>query len=142
MDIQLRDHCDQLGTAELEALFAAAGLGGRKGDKIRRAFLNSQLVCLAYAGGHLVGASRALTDGEYHGFIYDVAVHPDYQGRGLGQRLMQSLLDRLPVYRVMLIADQDVQGFYRTLGFDKHGDAMARFDRDRLYDLATTEHQA
>ncbi|MBL8507092.1 MAG: GNAT family N-acetyltransferase [Chitinimonas sp.] len=142
MDIQLRDHCDQLSTAELEALFAAAGLGGRKGDKIRRAFLNSQLVSLAYAGGHLVGASRALTDGEYHGFIYDVAVHPDFQGQGLGRRLMQSLLDRLLVYRVMLIADQDVQGFYRTLGFDKHGDAMARFDRHRLYDLSTTENQA
>jgi hypothetical protein len=40
--------CGHVSTAELEDLFRDASLSGRVGDKIRRAFLNSALVCLAY----------------------------------------------------------------------------------------------
>lgn len=97
MDIAYRFDCDNVGTPELEALFAATELGGRAGDKIRRAFLNSAVVCFASDGARLVGASRAITDGEYHGLIYDVAVLPDYQRQGIGRRMMQELLARLPV---------------------------------------------
>src|SRR5206468_3628669 len=94
---------------ELENLFTLTELGGRKGDKLRRAFLNSNAVCYAYDGDRLVGVARAITDGEYHALIYDVAVHPGYQRQGLGKRIMRNLLDRLPVWRVMLVADSEVQ---------------------------------
>jgi aralkylamine N-acetyltransferase len=134
MEITYRLTPEGVTTGELEALFAASGLGGRVGDKIRRAFLNSQLVCLAFSGETLIGASRAITDGEYHGFIYDVAVHPTYQGVGIGRRMMEELLARLPVWRVMLVADEKVRIFYRNLGFDGYPDAMARLDWTRLHD--------
>ena len=130
--IEFRESCDGLDWAELETLFAAAGLDHRKGAKLRRAFENSGRVCLAYDDGRLVGVCRAITDGEYHAFIYDVAVHPDWQGRGLGKALMQRLLSRLPVWRVMLVADEEVQEFYRTLGFAPYGDVMALMDRGAL----------
>jgi len=134
MEITYRFSCEDVTTRELEELFAAAGLGGRVGDKIRRAFLNSQLVCLAYEGTRLIGASRAITDGEYHGLIYDVAVHPEFQAHGIGRRMMEELLERLPVWRVMLVAGEQVQGFYRTLGFERYPDAMARLESSYLYD--------
>ena len=139
--IELRqDHCG-MNWQELEALFALTNLGGRKGDKLRRAFLNSPVVCYAYDGERLVGAARAITDGEYHAFVHDVAVHPAYQKRGLGGKLMQSLLDRLPVWRTMLVASADVQPFYARFGFAPYPDVMARLDRGRLYD-APAEAQA
>lgn len=124
--------CGHVSTAELEDLFRDASLGGRAGDKIRRAFLNSTLVCLAYDGNRLIGACRALTDGEYHGVIYDVAVRPDYQRQGIGRRMIEELLSRLPVWRVMLVADAEAQGFYRKLGFEGYPDVMARLDEERL----------
>ena len=131
--VGFRESCDGLDWAELEALFAAADLDHRKGAKLRRAFENSGRVCFAYDGDNrLIGVCRAITDGEYHAIVYDVAVHPDWQGNGLGKVLMQRLLFRLPVWRVMLIADEEVQGFYRTLGFAPYGDAMALLDRERL----------
>jgi ribosomal protein S18 acetylase RimI-like enzyme len=126
--------CEGVSTRDLEKLFAATKLSGRVGDKIRRAFLNSSFVCFAFDGDRLIGASRAITDGEYHGLIYDVAVLPEYQGRGIGRRMMRELLDRLPVWRVMLVADENVQGFYRGLGFQNYPDVMAKLDWDRLYD--------
>jgi ribosomal protein S18 acetylase RimI-like enzyme len=45
----------------------------------------------------LVGAARALIDGEYHATIYDVAIHTVYQRCGLGTQLMHMLLARLRV---------------------------------------------
>ena len=85
----------------------------------------------------LVGAARAITDGEYHGLICDVAIRPEYQWQGIGRRLMRDLLERLPVWRMMLVADQGVQGFYRGFGFEPYEDVMAKSHRSRLYDSMT-----
>ncbi len=134
MHATYRFNCERVSTRELEELFAATKLGGRVGEKILRAFLNSSLVCFAYDDARLIGASRAITDGEYHGLIHDVAVLPGYQGHGIGRIMMKELLDRLPVWRVMLVADEDVQGFYRGLGFEKYPNVMARLDWKRLHD--------
>lgn len=69
---------------ELVRLFKLAKMGGREGDRVRRAFENSTVVCFALDGHRLVGAARALSDGEYHATVYDVVVHPEYQRRGVG----------------------------------------------------------
>ena len=126
--------CDHVTTRELEELFRHAHLRGRVGDRIRRAFVNSSLVCFAFDDNRLIGASRAITDGEYHGFIYDVVVLPEYQQHGIGRHMVNELLARLPVWRVMLVADSGVQGFYRKLGFQTYPDVMARLDSERLRD--------
>lgn len=63
MDLTYRFTTDNVNWRDLEALFKAGGLAGREGDKIRRAFEQSSLVCFVYQGSRLVGASRALTDG-------------------------------------------------------------------------------
>ena len=128
-----RDHSD-VDWKELETLFSLVDFGGRKGEKLRRAFLNSQAVCYAYESQRLVSAARAISDGEYHAVIYDVAVHPDYQGKGVGGLVMLELLEQLPVWRVMLAASGDVQPFYKKLGFSSYPDVLARLNWDNLYD--------
>lgn len=132
--IRYQLECDGVTAAALEDLFRAAALGGRSGDKIRRAFANSSHVCLAFAGDRLIGCARAITDGEYHAVIYDVAVRPGHQRRGIGRRMVESLMGRLPVWRVLLVADAGVQPFYRRFGFEPYDDVMARLDRGRLFD--------
>jgi ribosomal protein S18 acetylase RimI-like enzyme len=132
----VRFQCDSAGVnwQELISLFKLAQLSGREGDKVRRAFENSTTVCFAFEGSRLVGAARALGDCEYHATIYDVAVHPDCQRRGIGTRLVNELIAMLPVWRVLLVADGDVKDFYRRLGFEHFGNVMARFDRTKLID--------
>ena len=137
MGVTFQFDCKEVSTHELEELFAAADLKGRAGEKIRRAFVNSSAVCLAYDGSRLIGACRALTDGEYHAVIYDVAVRPEYQARGIGRRLMEELLGRLSVWRVMVVADSNVQGFYQKFGFEPYPDVMARLDWHRLAPVST-----
>jgi hypothetical protein len=44
------------------------------------------------------------------------------------------MLCRLPVWRVLLVADPDVQPFYRTLAFTAYDDVMALLAPARLRD--------
>ncbi|SFZ70574.1 GNAT family N-acetyltransferase [Chitinimonas taiwanensis] len=137
-DLHFQDHHEGVDWTELEALFAQAGLAGRQGDKLRRAFLASTAVCYVFEKDRLIGVARAISDGEYHAVIYDVAVHPDYQSQGLGREIMGRLQAKLPVWRVMLVADVEVQGFYQRLGFSAYPDTLARLDWNRLYDGSPT----
>jgi ribosomal protein S18 acetylase RimI-like enzyme len=116
----------------LERLFKDAGLAGRAGDKLRRAFENSTVVCFVWDGERLIGCARALSDHEYHATIYDVAIHPEYQRRGIGSQLMREMLSRLPVWRVLLIADGDAARFYGRLGFKPYGDVLALLDPKKI----------
>lgn len=74
------------------------------------------------------------SDFEYHASIYDVVVHPEYQGRSVGSRIMKELLSSLPVWRILLVADANARPFYERLGFESFGDVLARIDRTKLYD--------
>lgn len=134
MGLTFRYSFDGIDWSALESLFKEAELGGRAGDKIRRAFENSQVVCFVLDGECLIGASRAITDWEYHAMIYDVVVHPDYQARGIGRKIMNALIERLPVWRILLVCDADRMDFYRKLGFEEIPIVMGHFDWGRLYD--------
>lgn len=135
MELTYEYSCEGIDWTKVEALFRATDLGGRAGDKIRRSFENSSVVCFGFAARRLVAMCRAITDWEYHAVIYDVAVHPDWQGQGIGSAMMRGLLAKLPVWRVMLVSDDaDGQRFYRRLGFEAYENVMARLDWDRLYD--------
>ena len=132
--VRLRRDCEGIDWLALINLFKLSDLGGREGDKVRRSFEKSDVVCFAFDGPKLVGAARALSDFEYHATIYDVAVHPDYQRRRIGTWIMNEVLSALPVWRILLVADDDVRAFYRRLGFESFGNTFARIDRLRLYD--------
>ena len=130
----LQRDCDGIDWSAVVDLFKLTNLGGREGDKIRRAFEKSDVVCFARHGTRLVGAARALSDFEYHATIYDVVVHPEYQSRSVGSRIMNELLSSLPVWRILLVAGANVRPFYERLGFESFGDVLARIDRTKLYD--------
>jgi ribosomal protein S18 acetylase RimI-like enzyme len=69
----------------------------------------------------LVGFARCTGDGVVEATVWDVAVHPLYQGAGLGKQLMVYVLDQLKsleLDRVTLFADPDVVGFYEAQGWE------------------------
>lgn len=86
---------------------------------VERVFMGSFACCFAWHGDKLIGAARAISDGVTSSAIYDVVVDPDFQGQGIGKRLMETILDRLPKRSVMLVSTYGNEGFYRTLGFRK-----------------------
>lgn len=112
----------------LSHLYRIAPLGEKKPDDLRVSFGNSRYTCLVFDGSTLVGAGRALADGIDCSYICDVAVHPDYQGIGLGKALIERLRDSSAGHRkIILYANPGKEGFYARLGFRRMKTAMAIF---------------
>jgi len=111
---------------ELATLFARAPLGPPRAPELfERAFDNSALKIFAFDNDTLVGAGRALCDGVWRAVLYDVAVLPEYQGRGIGSAIVRDLIDRAEVPMVMLYAAPGKEPFYEPFGFRKMKTAMA-----------------
>jgi ribosomal protein S18 acetylase RimI-like enzyme len=69
----------------------------------------------------LVGFARCTGDGVVAATVWDVAVHPHYQGSGLGKQMMDYILAELRrrgVGQVCLFADPGVVGFYTAQGWE------------------------
>ena len=110
---------------ELEQLLEAVGWSRRPVRRVRKA-LNHSLVTVGLWRHdpripRLVGFARCTGDGVLEATVWDVAVHPLYQGNGLGRYLMTYVLDVLAdmgTDRVSLFADPGVVSFYQRQGWD------------------------
>lgn len=109
---------------ELEELCDAVGWSRRPIRKVRKAIQHSFLVITMWEQRgnrkRLIGFSRATSDHAFNATIWDVVVHPDSQGKGLGKALMKQLIKKLrseDISNVTLFADPDVVNFYKQLGF-------------------------
>jgi len=107
-------------------IYEKAPLGNRTPDKLRRAFEGSNLICFAWDGDNLVGMGRALSDGLVQSVIYDLCMLPEYQGQGLGRRIMEAMIEQLNTDNVVLWAVPGKEGFYRNFGFYPMLTAMAK----------------
>lgn len=112
--------------SELSELYRLAPLGEKPPDRLAVVFGNSMFRCLVRAEGKLVGAGRALADGLDAAYLADIAVHPDHQGRGLGQAIVRDLIEQCHGHRkIILYANPGAEPFYRRLGFLPMTTAMA-----------------
>jgi ribosomal protein S18 acetylase RimI-like enzyme len=112
----------------LSNLYRIAPLGDKDPDDLRLAFSNSMYKCFVFDHGVLIGAGRALADGVDCSYLCDIAVHPDFQGRGLGKAITEKLKELSVGHRkIILYANPGKEGFYKKLGFMRMRTAMAIF---------------
>jgi GNAT superfamily N-acetyltransferase len=110
----------------LSELYRIAPLGEKPPESLVRVFSNSMFKCFVYHQMQLVGAGRALADGLDCSYLADVAVHPDYQGRGLGKAIIGKLVELSQGHKkILLYANPGTEGFYGKLGFLRMRTAMA-----------------
>jgi GNAT superfamily N-acetyltransferase len=110
---------------ELEQICDAVGWSRRPLRRVRKALENSLLVVGLWRHDprlpRLVGFARCTGDGVIEATVWDVAVHPLYQGAGLGKQLMTYVIDclkQMGVERVSLFADPGVVEFYSAQGWE------------------------
>ena len=109
---------------KLEELCDAVGWCRRPMRKVKKAIEHSFVVISMWEQRgtyhRLIGFSRATSDHAFNATIWDVVVHPDVQGQGLGKALMKHTireLRRADISNITLFADPHVVSFYRQLGF-------------------------
>ncbi len=95
---------------------------GRTLEDVRRMLKHTDITLglCEQATGRLVAFARVLTDRVFKAFIFDVIVDPAYRGRGLGIRIMESVLGHPDLARVRhleLYCHQEMFPFYRRWGF-------------------------
>ncbi len=72
--------------------------------------------------GTAVGMGRAISDGVSDAYIQDVVVLDRMRGRGIGSRIILTLVDHLRKHGIGwigLIAEQGSRPFYEKIGFDE-----------------------
>lgn len=132
MDIEWKDDLAAVDWNEASALYRAAPLGDKSADHLRKVFTHSMFRCFAFDAGTLVGAGRALADGADCSYLCDIAVLPSHQGTGLGQQIVQRLVDASRGHRkILLYAVPGKEPFYRRFGFLRMKTAMAIFENQQ-----------
>ncbi len=94
----------------------------RQIEDLQIAIANSEPVISAWDGQRLIGFARATSDGVYRATIWDVIVHGDYQGAGLGRKLVQTVISHphlCHVERIYLMTTSQ-QKFYSRIGFEEN----------------------
>lgn len=132
MSLTWVDHTTDLDWQALSDLYRAAPLGDKPPALLQTVYGNSLYKSLVYDNGQLVGAGRVLADGADCAYLCDIALLPSHQGRGLGQAMVQRLLDFSRGHRkIILYAVPGKENFYKQLGFRRMSTAMAIFaDQD------------
>lgn len=95
---------------------------GRKGKDVIRMPAGSDIVVAAVdrTSDRFVGFARVISDFTYVALILDVIVAPEFQGCGIGAKIMESVVThpRLAGVRSLeLVCQPDVVGFYGRCGY-------------------------
>ena len=79
---------------------------------------NSNLMGTAWHGESLIGIARSMTDFHYACYLSDLAVHRQYQGRGIGKKLQVITQENLgSKCKLILIAAPAANSYYEHIGY-------------------------
>ena len=130
MGIDIR-RVDEVNVADFQAVLRASGLAARRpvdnAERLARMLQNSNLIVIAADQGKIIGIARSVTDFSYCCYLSDLAVNKNYQGRGIGKRLIQKTREHAgPESMCLLLSAPDAMPFYKAIG-------MAQPDNAFLY---------
>ncbi|BAB77642.1 GNAT family N-acetyltransferase [Anabaena sp. FACHB-709] len=144
--IQFRNRQSEVDLYQLQQLFniSAFWAKGRSIEDLGIAIANSEPVISVWDAEHLIGFARATSDGIYRATIWDVVIHPDYQGNGLGSKLVETVLahPRMRWVERVYLMTTNRQEFYEKIGFQANNSTtMVLHNQPRICSLTTTEVQ-
>jgi GNAT superfamily N-acetyltransferase len=103
----------------------------RSPEQYRRSHENSHAVVFGRCEGRFVANGRILSDGVCNAYLVDIWTATPHRRRGVGREVVNRLLATVPGQHVALFTD-DMQAFYRTLGFSPQVGGMSRIVGDWL----------
>lgn len=117
--INYRTNLAGIAAAELEGFFVGWPTPPDPATHLRM-LDNAYAVAIAVdtETGRIVGFANAISDGVLSAYIPLLEVLPDWQGQGIGTRLIEVLGEQLDgLYMVDIVCDAELEAFYAPLGF-------------------------
>jgi ribosomal protein S18 acetylase RimI-like enzyme len=101
----------------------AAGLSRKSSEAAEIGLSNTLCGVIVYSGKQPVGIGRVIGDGGCFFEIVDIAVEPAHQKKGLGDMIMDGLMNYInsnapDTAYVSLMADHGTPEFYKRFGFE------------------------
>jgi ribosomal protein S18 acetylase RimI-like enzyme len=118
---------------EYQKLREAIGWGSTDTCITEAGLSNSLYSVCALFEDKVIGCGRVIGDGGIYFYIQDVIILPEFQGQGIGERIMNSLMEYLKANTrartfVGLMAAKESAGFYKRFGFNERpSDAPGMF---------------
>jgi len=138
-DVKIRDivesDIDNGFLESLDSLRKASDLDKKIGKDILRKIIANpdHVIHVAEIDGRIVGSTTLLIEQKFiHnggrvGHIEDVVVSKEYEGRGLGIKLVSSLLEKAKLmncYKTILDCEDNLIPFYERIGFKQESNQM------------------
>ncbi|WP_180974810.1 GNAT family N-acetyltransferase [Fischerella thermalis] len=144
--IQFSDRKSKIDLYQLQQLLntSAFWAKGRSIEDLGVAIANSDPVISIWDGQQLIGFARATSDCIYRATIWDVVIHPNYRGNGLGSRLVETVVSHPRLQRVerVYLMTTSQQQFYEKIGFQKNSTTtMVLYNQSSLSSVPTAEIQ-
>ena len=132
-DITMDDHIHE---HEVLAIYLANDWSSaQKPKQLMAALKHSHSLVTARYQGRLIGIGNAISDGHLVVYFPHMLVHPDFQGMGVGRKMMTRILEKYKdFHQKMLTADGKAITFYQSLGFVRAGQT------EPMWIYAGTEH--
>ena len=127
MEIDVRQDCNGVNWKTVSEILKRVGMAYYDPKVHQKAFEASHTTVFIYLGDQLIGFGRAISDGAYQAAVYDCAVLPGHQGKGIGRTILEHILSQVSHCNVILYASPGKEGFYLKQGFRKMKTGMANF---------------
>jgi GNAT superfamily N-acetyltransferase len=120
IEISLSDSVD---TDEVLRLYRAnKWSSAEKPQQLMPALRSSHSLVTARVDKELVGLGNAISDGHLVTYFPHILVLPQYQGKGVGRRMMEAMLQRyFGFHQLILTADGEAVEFHKSQGFVRAG---------------------
>ena len=127
MTFKIQFDCSNINWDIVPQTLKIVGMASFTAEIHEKAFKNSHTVVFIFEDDKLIGFGRALSDGAYQAAIYDLAILPEYQGKGIGRLIVNNIRKSLPNCNFILYAAPGKEKFYEKLDFRKMKTGMALF---------------
>jgi ribosomal protein S18 acetylase RimI-like enzyme len=140
MNLTIQYNCIDIDWDLVSNILKNVGMAYYEGEVHKKAFENSHTVVFVFDEDKLIGFGRAISDGVYQAAIYDIAILPEYQGKGIGRKLVSCIVKCIPQCNFILYAAPDKKAFYEKLDFKKMKTGMAMFlNAEKMQEKGFTE---
>lgn len=103
--------------AELGALLHIAAGSIYSLAELENVITHSTAYVTARDDERLVGFGRLFSDGAIIAYLNNLAVHPDYQGRGIGKAILAALIETAGNVRSIFLYTDTADALYQREGF-------------------------
>ncbi len=135
MGYKIQKTTENINWSKVAELLSYFGLSDLDAETQQKVFERSYAVVFLFDDEELIGFGRAISDGICQAAIYNIALDERYQGKGLGRKIIDELIEQVKQCNIVLYTHPKTIEFYEKLGFSKMKTGMAMYNKDHLEEL-------